>query len=157
MSRIPELGRRGEGWLVLQGLLFAAIVASSFAGVYWPGAVESFLAVLGLGVGVAGVVVLVLGVLALGRSFTPLPRPHPRAEFRERGPYRFVRHPIYGGIILVAFGWSVAEAPVALAPSCLLAVLFDLKSRREEAWLIERYPAYAGYRGRTRRFVPRLY
>jgi len=157
VSRVPELGRRGGGWLILQALLAAAVVGCSFLGVYWPHRAESFLGVLGFVVAVAGLAVLVLGVLALGRSFTPLPRPHPRAEFREGGPYRFVRHPIYGGVILVAFGWSIADAPVALAPSALLAVLFDLKSRREEAWLVERYPAYASYRERTRRFVPLLY
>jgi protein-S-isoprenylcysteine O-methyltransferase Ste14 len=43
-------------------------------------------------------------------------------------------------------------------PTALLAVLFDLKARREEAWLIERFPEYADYRARTpRRFVPWLY
>ena len=157
MSRIPEFGRRGEGWVALQLFLFGAIVGCSFAGVYWPHAAESFLAVLGFVVAAAGLVALVLGAVALGRSFTPLPRPHARAQFREGGPYRFVRHPIYGSVILVAFGWSIAEAPVALAPSGLLAVLFDLKSRREEAWLVERYPAYASYRERTRRFVPLIY
>jgi protein-S-isoprenylcysteine O-methyltransferase Ste14 len=39
----------------------------------------------------------------------------------------------------------------------LLAGWLDLKSRREEAWLVERYPAYAEYRARTARFVAGLY
>jgi len=69
-----------------------------------------------------------------------------------------VRHPVYGGAILVGLGWSLAAAPLGLAPTALLAVLFDLKARREEAWLIERFPDYAVYRLRTRwRFVPWLY
>jgi len=34
---------------------------------------------------------------------------------------------------------------------------FDLKSRREERWLEERYPGYAAYRARTRRLIPGLY
>jgi protein-S-isoprenylcysteine O-methyltransferase Ste14 len=157
VSRIPELGRRGEGWVVLQLLLFAAVAGCGFVGVYWPHRAESFLAVLGLVVALAGLAVLTLGAVALGSSFTPLPHPHPRAAFRQGGPYSFVRHPIYGGVILVALGWSIAEAPVALVPTALLALLFDLKARREEAWLVERYPEYAGYSERTRRFVPLLY
>jgi len=156
-SRLPELGPRGEGWLVLQLLLAAAIAGCGFVGVYWPGSVESFFGILGLLIG-AGVLLVVLGVLSLGRSFTPLPRPHARTRLRQGGIFRLVRHPVYGGAILIGLGWSLAAAPLGLAPTALLAVLFDLKARREEAWLIERFPDYAVYRLRTRwRFVPWLY
>lgn len=156
--RLPELGPRGEGWVVLQLVLFAAIAGCGFVGVSWPSAVESFLMVLGLVVAVAGIVLLALGALALGSSFTALPRPHQTAQLRQGGIYRLVRHPVYGGVLLLAFGWSLAAAPLALVPTALLAVLFDLKARREEAWLVERYPEYAGYRSRTpRRFVPFVY
>jgi protein-S-isoprenylcysteine O-methyltransferase Ste14 len=157
VSRVPALGRRGEGWVVLQLVLFAAIVACGFTNVYWPVGAESFLAVLGIVVAVAGAIVLVLALLALGSSFTPLPHPHPRAELRQGGPYRVVRHPIYGAVTLIVFGWSIAEAPLALVPTMLLAAVFDLKARREEDWLIERYPQYGAYRARTWRLVPWLY
>ena len=142
---------------MLQLLLAAAIAGCGFVGVYWPGSVESFFGILGLLIG-AGVLLVVLGVLSLGRSFTPLPRPHARTRLRQGGIFRLVRHPVYGGAILVGLGWSLAAAPLGLAPTALLAVLFDLKARREEAWLIERFPDYAVYRARTRRrFVPWLY
>jgi protein-S-isoprenylcysteine O-methyltransferase Ste14 len=157
-TRVPQFGPRGEGGFVLQLLLFAAIAGCGFVGVYWPHSVESFLAVLGLIVALAGAAVLGLGALSLGRSFTPFPRPHPRAEFRQRGAFRLVRHPIYGGVVLVALGWSVADAPLGLIPTALLAAFFDLKARREEVWLAERYPEYANYCLRTPyRFVPWLY
>ena len=158
MSRIPELGPRGEGWVALQSLLFGAIVACGFVGIYWPHSIEGFLVVLGLLVAVAGAVGLMLGVFSLGSSLTPFPRPRAGAEFRGGGPFRHVRHPIYGGVILLALGWSVAEAPLGLVPTAVLAVFFDLKARREEAWLDERYSEYADYLARTpRRFVPWLY
>jgi protein-S-isoprenylcysteine O-methyltransferase Ste14 len=157
-SRIPELGPRGEGWVGLQSLLFGGIVACSLAGVYWPSGVESYLAVLGILVAAVGAVVVVLGVGALGRSFTTLPRPRRTGHLRQHGIYRLVRHPVYGGVLLLALGWSLADAPLALAPTALLAVLFDLKSRREEAWLVEQYPEYGAYRARTpRRFIPLVY
>jgi hypothetical protein len=54
-------------------------------------------------------------------------------------------------------GWSLVDATLGLIPTALLAVLFDLKARRGEVWLIER-PQYAAYRARTpRRFVLCLY
>jgi len=157
-SRLPELGPRGEGWLAIQLLLGAAIVACGFVGVYWPGAVESFLGILGLLIAGAGALLVLLGVLSLGSSFTPLPRPRARTRLRQAGIFRRVRHPVYGGAILAGLGWSLADAPLGLAPTALLAVLFDLKARREETWLSERFPEYAAYRARTpRRFVPWLY
>jgi protein-S-isoprenylcysteine O-methyltransferase Ste14 len=95
-SWLPELGPRGEGWVVLQPLLFAAIAGCGFVGVYWPGSVESFFGVLGLLIAVAGVLLVVLGVLALGSSFTPLPRPRTRTRLRQHGIFGLVRHPVYG-------------------------------------------------------------
>jgi protein-S-isoprenylcysteine O-methyltransferase Ste14 len=120
--------------------------------------VESFLGVLGLVSVVAGLVLAALGVVSLGAAFTPLPRPRARARLRQGGIFAFVRHPVYGGAILVAVGWSLAVAPVALVPTALLVVLFDLKAQREEAWLVARFPEYAAYQARTpRRFLPWLF
>ena len=156
--KLPELGPRGEGWVAVQLVLIGATVGCGFVGIYWPHSVEGFLVVFGLVVIVAGAAVFVLGVLSLGSSLTPFPRPRTGAVFREGGPFKHVRHPIYGGVILLMLGWSIAEAPLGLVPTATLAVFFDLKARREEAWLGERYPEYAGYLARTpRRFVPWFY
>jgi protein-S-isoprenylcysteine O-methyltransferase Ste14 len=155
---IPELGRRGGGWVALQTALFFAIGACGFVGVYWPGSVESYLAVVGFVLIIAGILVALTGALTLGRSFTHLPRPRKSGRLRQGGIYRLVRHPVYGGVLLLALGWSLAEAPLALVPTALLALVFDLKSRREEIWLRERYPEYAAYAERTRsRLVPFVY
>jgi protein-S-isoprenylcysteine O-methyltransferase Ste14 len=151
---LPSLGPRGEGWVVLQTVLFVVIAGCGFVGVYWPSSAESYFAVLGVLLIVAGLAVVLVAAFTLGRAFTPLPRPR-RGELRQHGIYRAVRHPIYGGVLALALGWSFLEAPLALLPTALLAVVFDLKSRREEAWLVERYPEYGAYRERTpRRFIP---
>ena len=69
--------------------------------------------------------------------------------------YRLVRHPIYGGLLLLAIGWSVVLSPIALVVTALLAVVLELKARYEESMLAERYPEYKAYRRRVRwRFVP---
>jgi len=51
-------------------------------------------------IAVVGALLVVLGVLSLGRSFTPLPRPRARTRLRQAGIFRLVRHPVYGGAIL---------------------------------------------------------
>jgi len=71
------------------------------------------------------------------------------------GAYRLVRHPIYGGLILVALGWSLNSSPLALVLTVTLALVLEAKSRLEESMLALRFPEYGAYRHRVRwRFVP---
>ena len=159
MSSIPALGPRGEGWLFLQLLLLLAIAAAAIA---FPSpvasSVEQMAQAVGLVVLVAGLIVFGLGVATLGDSLSPLPAPKASAQLVEHGIYRFVRHPIYTGLIVAALGGSIyAVSPLALLLTGALAVVLDLKSRREEVWLRERFAGYAAYVSRTRRFIPGLY
>ncbi|MEH2614923.1 methyltransferase family protein [Bradyrhizobium sp. AZCC 1693] len=75
------------------------------------------------------------------------------------GPYAFVRHPMYSGIMLYFLGiplllgswWGVAIAPV-------FAILFAIRARIEERALVEGLPDYADYAERVRyRLVPGLW
>jgi protein-S-isoprenylcysteine O-methyltransferase Ste14 len=159
-SRLPELGSRGQGWVALQVVLIALVILSALTNVYWPESVASTLTVVGLILIVAGLVFLVFaGVsLVVARAATVMPRPREGSSVAERGVYRLVRHPIYGAVLLIALGASLAESPLGLIPTALLAVVFDLKARLEEAWLEERDQGYASYRTRTPwRFLPGLY
>ena len=71
------------------------------------------------------------------------------------GVYRRVRHPIYGGLILIAVGWSLISSPLALVFTFVLGLLLEVKSRLEESMLVQRFPEYDAYRDRVRwRFVP---
>ena len=153
--RIPALGPRGEGWAIAQLALAVAIVAAGIAGPRWPATAEAFLLVAGIAIGIAGWVLIVAGVVGLGSSLTPFPKPSERSTLRMSGAYRLVRHPIYGGSMLVALGWSLLSSPLALFATAFLALLFELKSRHEESMLAVRFPEYEAYRRRVRwRFVP---
>jgi protein-S-isoprenylcysteine O-methyltransferase Ste14 len=152
---LPSLGPRGEGWVALQFVLIALVALAGFVGPRWPSASRTPLLVVGVALGAVGIVMLVAGIRHLGNSLTPLPRPRADASLRQHGIYSVVRHPIYGGISLMSLGWSLARSPLALAACLPLAVFFELKSRREEAWLSERYANYAAYRARVRwRLLP---
>ena len=156
--RIPALGPRGEGWVLAQSALFVGIAASAIAGPGWPASATSVRLVAGIAIGVAGVVLFVAAAAGLGHSLSPYPRPSRDATLRTGGVYRLVRHPIYGGVILIALGSSLVWSPLALLPTALLLVLFELKSRREESMLLERFSGYETYRRRVRwRFVPGLH
>jgi protein-S-isoprenylcysteine O-methyltransferase Ste14 len=162
-SRIPSLGPRGEGWVILQ---LAGITAVSYAGRLDPGGptidpgLRSGLETAGLIVLAASAVLLFSGVALLigASSFSIYPRPISDGQLVESGPYAIVRHPVYSGLILGGFGFALQRASIAtLLATFFLAAVLDLKRRREEAWLIDRFPAYAEYRRRTRALLPFLY
>ncbi|HEY4347956.1 MAG TPA: hypothetical protein VGM80_10230, partial [Gaiellaceae bacterium] len=52
-------------------------------------------------------------------------------------------------LLLAGVGLALHRSPLVFAPLALLAVVFWLKSIREEAWLTERYPDYPAYRRAT--------
>jgi hypothetical protein len=59
------------------------------------------------------------------------------------------------GVVVAVAGWSMAATPVGLAATALGALFLELKTRREEAWLVARYPSYDAYRRRVPwKFVP---
>ena len=153
--RIPDLGPRGEGWAIAQLALGVAIVVVGIPGPGWPVAAASSRLVAGITIGVAGSALFVAGVIGLGSSLTPFPKPSERSTMRTGGAYRLVRHPIYGGSMLIAIGWSLLSSPFALFASAFLAALLEAKSRNEESMLVERFSDYEAYRRRVRwRFVP---
>jgi len=102
-----------------------------------------------------GVAVLVVGLINLGRSLTPLPSPVPHGDLRTGGLYRLVRHPIYSGILALSIGVAVRSTSWAVvAATVTLTGWFMAKARWEERRLSARYPGYDSYAAHTPRFVP---
>lgn len=156
--RLPHLGPRGEGWVLLQIVLFVLLALAGTAGPAWgePWLTAGRLA--GAGLLAVGLALGGLGLLGLRENLTAVPRPVENGRLIEHGVYRIVRHPIYAGIIAAAVGWGLVTAsPAALLVAGALGVFFDLKTRLEEAWLLEAYPAYAGYQRRVRKLIPFVY
>ncbi len=151
----PALGPRGEGWVVLQGVLLLGVLAAGPLGPGWPAVVSRPFLAMATVVAIVGAWLFFAGAFGLGAQLTPFPRPVEGGELRDTGVFGIVRHPIYGGVLLLALAWSLATSPLALLPTLLLAVLFEAKSRREEHWLEQHHPAYEDYRRRVpRRFIP---
>lgn len=158
-SSLPALGRRGGGWVGIQFLLIGGLVA---AGVRGRGDIDGPLLLLAVTLGTIliaiGAVLIFRGIRGLRELVSPMPKPVDDGTLVVDGLYAYVRHPIYLGLMLVAFGYSVAmDSLAALIMAIVFTVFLDLKSRREEAWLRQQYPAYGSYAARTRRFVPYLY
>ena len=124
----------------------------------WPAPLAAIAGPVGIVLLVAGGLVSAAAALHLGPHLTPLPHPKDSCELIDSGLYAWVRHPIYCGIILAAFGWALyVQGGLTLLWAALLGVFFDIKSRREEAWLAARFPAYADYRRRVKKLIPFVY
>jgi protein-S-isoprenylcysteine O-methyltransferase Ste14 len=144
--------------VVVQFAVMAAVVVAAVVGPPWPDAAGRPLALAGAALAIAGGILAVVAARALGAGLTPFPRPNHGARIVERGPYRVVRHPMYaaGGLFLA--GFSFALSPIALALTAALLVVWGLKARVEERFLLEALPGYGSYMERTRyRLVPRVY
>lgn len=159
MTAPPALGRRGGGWVVAQVALMLAVALSALVGLGWPGPLETAAYAVGALILALGLALAGAGAVGLGPALTPFPAPRQGQALKTGGVYARARHPIYGGGILVALGWSaIFASPVGLALTLALALVLELKSRREEAWLEERHAGYRDYRRRTpHRFIPYLW
>jgi protein-S-isoprenylcysteine O-methyltransferase Ste14 len=143
----------GYSWVLIQALLLAlyglalAFGASASWGLWrWLGAL---LALLGAWVGLAA-------LRMHGRKLTPLPEPNPALGLQRTGVYAVIRHPMYTGLLLSAFGLAILlQKPLAIAAAGALTVFFNLKAREEERRLRRCYPDYADYQRATGRFLPR--
>lgn len=114
-----------------------------------------FLTYTGLAIAVLGFLVIIVAILQLNKNLTPFPTPIDRGTLIQTGLYKFVRHPIYSGIILAAFGFGLYHESIwKMGIGLVLWVLFYFKSRYEETLLLKHYPEYESYRTHTNRFFP---
>jgi len=80
-------------------------------------------------------------------------------ELIDRGPYAFVRHPIYTGVLLMVIGtmtfWGTRDGVILFA---IMVAGLIVKAQREERLLTTHFPEYPRYCARVRaRLIPFLF
>jgi protein-S-isoprenylcysteine O-methyltransferase Ste14 len=153
-------GSRGEWYLVVQAFLFVLLIIGphSCSGMpAWGGLYGMIGSRGGAILFCAGTLLGAVGVYNLGRNLTPLPYPKEHARLIVSGSYRIVRHPIYSGILFMAFGWAMwLNSWLTVGYALLLFAFFDIKSRYEERLLLAKFKEYSAYRLRVRKLIPFL-
>ena len=146
----PTFLNRGGAFVVAQGVLLGLIGLS--------GVRRRHGHPVGLPLMLAGVALGMLGGRSLGRNLTALPEPLEGGQLVTGGVYASVRHPLYAALLLTSLGWSVLRGSrSSLGWTAALAILFQFKANHEEAALARKFPEYAAYRARVKRFVPGVY
>lgn len=72
----------------------------------------------------------------------------------DQGIYRFLRHPIYSGDLLLVFGFELALNSWLFLGVFLMIPVVVKKAHQEERILVENLEGYREYRDRTKGFVP---
>ena len=161
MNSLPakSIFERGAWYVVIQGILIGLILIGPQG---YPlinsEPLSTILQSCGIAIGLLACLVMGIAVINLGKNLTPLPCPKDDAVLIQSGLYRYVRHPIYFGVLLAALAWLLIFPGVyVLAYAIALFVLFDIKAKREEVWLVERFPAYKDYQRRVKKLIPGCY
>jgi protein-S-isoprenylcysteine O-methyltransferase Ste14 len=149
-SRIP--------WppILLVGILTAAAALGYMRPLPWPGLDDWPARAVGLGLGIAGIALMILSILALRRHGTTVLPDVGASALVTSGPYRRFRNPIYLADCLILLGvaeltkniWFVVGAVVFSVLVTLLAIV------PEERHLERRFgEAYLDYKAKTRRWL----
>jgi protein-S-isoprenylcysteine O-methyltransferase Ste14 len=136
--------------------LFALIYSPRWVGIHphpmatWPGR-----AWIGVAICAAGVALVIASRRTLGRNWSDLVVLKRNHELIQSGPYRWIRHPLYSGMLLAILGSAITvNFRLAYIAVPIVWLGFWLKARREEALLEQQFPEYRHYRQRVKAFIP---
>lgn len=143
----------GSKWVWAQfGLLLLIAIAVVVSG----GEPQPITTLIAIVLFVSGQGIAIAAALGMRQYLTAHPAPAPGASLLRGGIYGKVRHPMYGGVILMAAAVAIFDRNlVAGLLTVGLVGLFFGKSRYEESLLAEAFLGYAEYQRQvTRRFIP---
>jgi protein-S-isoprenylcysteine O-methyltransferase Ste14 len=155
-------GEKGEYWVIVQIILSVGFVllptypltALDNLPPIWKYTGWSLTGIFGL----VAALLLLSGSLELGSNLTPLPHPKHDGELVTSGVYGLVRHPIYSGVIFLAIAYSFWQLSFVHAIGAIILLLFfDIKARKEESWLSNKFSDYDQYRSQVKKLIPWIY
>jgi len=109
-------------------------------------------------VALAGYIFWTIAQELLSRQWSPQLQIQKDHELIMTGPYHFIRHPIYSGMILWSIGLGVFTANSMFILLAILTIVWTLlRIPREEKMMIAQFgDAYRQYMQKTGRILPKL-
>jgi protein-S-isoprenylcysteine O-methyltransferase Ste14 len=114
------------------------------------------LRIIGSAIYVLGFATAVIGRLQLGNNWVDLEdyQVLQKQSLMTHGIYRYIRHPIYTGDLLLLIGLELALNSWLVLGLCVPLLIVIRQVLAEEALLSQAFPGYTMYRTRTKRFIP---
>lgn len=115
---------------------------------------------LGISLGLLGLAVRVWAFKTLGQFYTRTLRHTENQHVVQEGPYRFIRHPGYVGVLLIFLGAALATTNWITFGIIALAMFtaYHYRIQTEEDMLMTALgKEYGDYRAQTRRLIPFIY
>ena len=119
--------------------------------------VYHWLQLIGILLSIAGIIVLLASIFNLKKNLSLFPIPRKGATLVQSGKYKYIRHPIYSGILFFTFGFSMYSGnTLRLIIFFTLLILFRFKTAYEEKLLQDKFSNYAAYKKKSGMFLPIL-
>jgi protein-S-isoprenylcysteine O-methyltransferase Ste14 len=149
-------GRASTRRIPLNGLSALAVIL--LLRVFRGGSLEvhsPVLGAIGAVVFASGISLAIWARVNLGRNWGMPMTQKAEPELVTSGPYRFVRHPIYTGLLIGLLGTALATNLIGLIIVAVLGAYFYYSATVEEKNLIATFPAaYPAYRNGTKMLIP---
>ncbi len=115
--------------------------------------------IIGLSIYSAGLVIAIVGRIQLGVNWANIEdfQVIRGQQLVQSGIYRFIRHPIYTGDLLLVLGLELALNSWLVLLVIPLFLYVNQQAKAEEAALSTVFPDYAGYKQHTKMFIPMVY
>lgn len=131
---------------ILIGLILWPFGAQRFRTIFWIAVVASI---------ALGIYTLLYNRLG---NFNIRPEPKASGRLITSGPYRLIRHPMYGALMLAMAAFVAAEqSALKLGLWIALGLILLAKAGFEEQLMSEKFPNYQDYRERSKRFIPYIF
>lgn len=156
-SRAPSTRKDGGSHLLLWIVIVGSIICGNFVGLRHAGPVHLLWPWIGAGIFAFGTGFRWWAINHLGRFFSvdvAIANDH---RVVDTGPYRFVRHPSYTGLLMQCAGLAVALGTLSSILIIVLPTFLALFYRihvEEKALLHSLGEDYTAYTRRTKRLIP---
>lgn len=113
---------------------------------------------MGVFICVAGIAFAVWARVHLGKNWGMPMSLKEKPDLITTGPYHFVRHPIYTGLLAAILGTNIGGSFMALIWFLLSATFFIYSAKKEEKMMLLQFPdEYPGYMQRSKMLIPFIF
>lgn len=108
---------------------------------------------------ILGLILIAWALLTLSKSkIRATPDVATGAKLIKKGPYKFIRHPMYSSALIACFGLLLTNVySITIFLYTLLIIVLILKIIYEENLLNKAFPEYKNYSKKTKKIIPYLY